>query len=81
MGVTMTVPDHLPPFRDLLTAGDRWAFLALRTDGGDALDRVSEGRLHRILLPEGTQVFLGRRSALLAEERMDGTAFSIVPLP
>jgi hypothetical protein len=71
---------NLPAFRALVGGGHPWGFLALPPEGGEAVDWVERGRLHRIVVPEDGHVFLGRRSILVAVERAEGTSFAVLPL-
>ncbi len=75
-----TSSTYLPAFHALLGGGATWGFLAVPPEGGDAVDRVEGSRLHRIIVPEDGHVFLGRRTLLLAVERVGGTSFGVLPL-
>jgi len=78
--VRMSSP-YLPAFRGLVGVGNPWGFRAVPPEGGEAVDWVEAGRLHRIVAPEDGHIFLGTRSILLAVEHVEGTSFAVLPLP
>jgi len=80
-GATLIVPDHHPPFNRLLSVGGRLAFHVVLGDRERALDVVVNGGLERIVPPPETILFAGERSLLVAQERLEGTAFAVVALP
>jgi hypothetical protein len=80
-GVTFEVPDRLPAFDDILAVGDAVAFHVVRPDSTDAIEVVRDGKLERIVPVPGNRFFFGKRGVLVAQERPDGTAFAVLPLP
>jgi len=81
MDVRVRVNAYLPAFRELVGDGDPWGFRAVPPEGGEAVDWVEAGRLHRIVAPEDGHIFLGKQSILLAVEQVQGTLFAVLPLP
>jgi len=80
-GATLILPEHHPPFTRLLSVGGRLAFHVVLGDRERALDVVVNGGLERIVPPQEAILFAGERSLLLAQERLEGTAFAVVVLP
>ena len=81
MGGTLKIPDRFPPFDRLLTVGDQLAFHVILDDSTHALEVVRGERLERIQLPNRTSFWVGTRTILLAQDRLEGTAFAVLPLP
>ena len=78
--VEFAVPEHAPPFISVESSERAWGFVALLPRGGQALDLVTAHGLARHLLPPGVEVFLGRRTLLIAKHELAGVAFAVEPL-
>jgi hypothetical protein len=81
VGATLVIPDRLPPFADILAVGGRLAFHVMLDDGTHALEVVRDSQLERLILPGRASFAAGGRSLLLAQDRLEGTAFAVLPLP
>jgi hypothetical protein len=80
LGGTLSIPDRFPPFDRILSIRGNLAFHVMLDDSTHALEVTRGQELERILLPRA-RFLVGDGTILFAQDRLEGTAFAVLPLP